>query len=364
VGLSVSVQELGLSVHVDRDCVGLGDLHDVLKVLGHVLDDINVLDDLLGDVHMLDDFDLNGGINMLDDIDVLVDDLGLVHVVGALDVHNLDLRNMAHLLHGHELGHMLDHLDGGVNILGHRDVADNFLSLGDEFGDVLDDLHITVLLHDLGHVADDLLDLLDLNVLDGYGDVHGHGGLYVLDGGYSDGHLTDLGDSLDDWDLDLLLNILGDMDLALNHHLARDVADLGHLNLDGLGDLAVLDDLNGHILVHDLVLRYLDDLLDVNRASDLLRHMDVLDHSLDLHLGHLHDALHWAVNVLDHGDLHNAFLSDNLGNVDDTLLSEDLALNQLGGGMSDKGATEAGQQHWLSQLGGGGEGLVFGSESD
>jgi hypothetical protein len=348
---------------VDRDSVGAGHLLDDLEVLGHVLDDVNVLDDLLGDMDVAHDLDLNRGVDVLNDVNVLVHNLGLVHGVGALDVHNLDLGNVADVLDGDDLGHVLDDLVGLVHVLRHGNVLDDLLSLGYELGDMADDLDVTILGHNLGHVADDLLDLGHLHILDGHGDVDGHGSLHMLDLGHSNGNLADFGDGSDDGDLNLLVDILGYVDLALDDDLTRDMADLSDLNFDGLGDVAVLDHLDGHILIHNLVLRDLDDALDGDGASDLLRDLDLLDDMLDLDLGNLDNALNGAVDVLDHGDLHNALLSHDLGNMNNALLGHNLGLNQLGGG-SMKGGMEAGQQHWLSQLGGGSKSLVLSGGSE
>jgi len=342
------VSDLGLCLNVDRDCVGLGDVHDVLHVLGHMADDIDVLDDFLGDVDVTHNLDLYGGVNVTDNVHGLVDNLGLGDVVGSVNINNLDLGNVSDLFDLNNLGHVLDDFVGLVHIGGHGHVTDLLLHAGLDLGHVSDDLELTFLDNNLGNVSNDLLDLRNLHILDGDRDVDGHGGLDVLDLGHGDGHLADLGHGSNNGHLDLLVNVLGHVDGAVNDDLTGHVADLSDLDLDRAGHFAVLDDLNGHILVHNLLLGHLYDTLNRDGAGDLLGDLNILDNCLNLNLGHFHNALYGFLHILDLGHLNDALLGDDLGNVDNAFLVDNLGLHHLYGGRHEGGVV--GNEHGLLTL--------------
>jgi len=352
----VAQGNLGLGLDVHGHGIWAGYVHNLLHVDGLVLDHIYVLDNLAGHVHVLDHLDLNGGVNVLDDINVLVDDLGLVDGIGAIDVDDLNLWHVADLFDLNNLGHVLDDLKGGIYVGGNWNVADFLACLCHNLGNMTDDLVFSCLGHDLRYVANDLLDLRDLNVFDGYGYVYGYGGLDMLDLWHGDLDLTDLGYSLHDGNLHLLFDELGHVDGAVHNDLTRDVTDLSDFNLDGAGDLAVLNDFNRDVFVDDLVLGHLNNSLHGDGASDLLGDLHILHDGLDLNLGDLNDSLNGFLNVLNLRDLHNALLCHDLGNVDNALLGDDLGLDHVYGGMSNGG--KARHQHWVGKLHGSSQGLV------
>jgi len=341
------VSNLGLCLDVDGDCVGSGDVHDVLHGLGHVADDIDVLDDFLGHVDVTHDLNLDGGVDVTDDVYGLVDNLGLGDLVGSVNIDDLDLGHVSDLFDLNNLGHVSDDLVGLVYVLGHGHVTDLLLHAGLDLGHVTNDLELALLHDDLGHVSNDFLDLRNLHILDGDGDVDGHGGLDVLDLGHGDGHLADLGHSADNGHLDLLIDVLGHVNGAVHDDLTRHVADLSDLDLDGAGHFAVLDDLNGHVLVHNLVLGDLHNALNGHGAGDLLGDLNILDDCLDLNMGHLHYAFHGLLDVLDLRHLNDALLGDDLGYVDNAFLVHDLGLHHLHWSLHEGGVV-AGHQHGLA----------------
>lgn len=314
-----------------RDRVGAGHLDDLLERLRYMSDDINMLDDLLGHVDVLDDLYLNWSINMLDDVYCLVNYLCLVYGVGAVNINHLDLRDVTDLLDLDDLGHVPNHLYRSIDVLRDWDVAYLLDDLGLDLRHVAYHFKLSLLGDYLGYVTDDLLNLWHLYVLDGYVDVHGHRGLHVLDLRHRDVHGTLYRHSLNKGYFDLLLDELRHVYRSVHYHLARNMADLRDLYLHRAGYLAVLDDLIRHVLVDDLVLRNFNHLLYGNRACDMLGNLDLLDNSLDLHLRNFNHALHWSLNILHLRDLHYALLCYYLRHMDDTLLSENLALNQVYG---------------------------------
>jgi len=299
-------------------------VHDLLNGDVFVLDHINVLNYLLGYVDVFDDLDLYGGIHVLDDIDVLIDDFSLVDGVGAVNVNYLDSGHMSNLFDLDKLGHVLDDFIRGINILGNRDVFNHFACLSHDLGDVSDDFEFTGLSNDLWHVSDYFLDLWYLNVLDGYGNMHGDGCLdmFYLRDSYRD--LADFRYSFDDRYLDLLFNDLLHLDWSVDNNLAGDVTNLGNLDLYRAGDLSVLNDLNGDILVDDLMLRDLNYALYRDGACDLLFNLHILYDGLYLHLRDFDNSLIELLNILDLGDLNNALLCCDFGNMHNALLCDHL----------------------------------------
>lgn len=334
------MENLGLGLDVDGHSVGAGHVHDLLNVVRDVTDDVNVLDDLLGDVHVTHDLNLHGGIHVLDDVHVLVDDLGLVHGVGAINIDGLELGHVADLFDLNNLGHVLYDLIGSVNVLSDGDVTDLLADLCLNLGDMTNNLELAFLYDNLGHVADDFLDLGHLNVLDGDGNMDRDGGLDMLDLRHGDWHFAGAGHSPDNGHLYLLLNVLGHMHGAVHDDLTGHVTDLGHLNLDGARDLTVLDDLDGNILVDDLMVWDLHNLLNRDGSGDLMRYLDILHDGLDLYLGDFNNALNGLLNILNLGHLHDALLSHDLGDVHNALLGHNLGLDQ-GGSMSNGVMSEA-----------------------
>jgi len=332
-GASSPVSYLGLGLNVDGNGIRAWDVHDLLKGDVFVLDHINVLNYLLRNVDVFDDLNLYGGVDVLDDINVLVDDFSLVDGVGAVNIDDLDSGHVSNLFDLYKLRYVLDDFIGSINILRNRDVFNHFACLSHDFRNVLDDFVFTSLSNDLGHMSDDFLDLWDLNVLDGYGDVHGDGCLDMLDlrNGYRD--LADFWYGLDDGYLDLLFNDLLHVYWSVDNNLAGNVTNLRNLDLDGTGDLSVLNDLDGDILVDDLVLRDLNYALYRDGACDLLFNLHIFYDCLYLHLGHFNNSLIKLLNILDLGNLNDALLSRDLGNMNNALLSNNLGLNHLDGGM-------------------------------
>jgi len=336
-GASSPVSNLGLSLNVDGNGIRARYVHDLLNGDVLVLDHINVLNYLLGYVDVFDDLDLYGCVNVLDDIDVLVDDFSLVDGVGSVNVDDLDSGHVSNLLDLYNLRYVLDDFIGGINVLRNRDVFNHFACLSHDFRNVSDDFEFTGLSNDLGHVSDDFLDLWDLNVLDGYGDMYGDGCLDMLDLRDSYRDLADFGNSLDDWYLDLLFDDLLHVHWSVDNNLAGDVANLRNLDLNGAGDLSVLNDLNGNILVDDLMLRNLNYALYGDRACDLLFNLHIFYDGLYLHLGHFNDSLIELLNILYLGNLNDALLSRDLGNMNNALLSNNLGLNHLDRGVVNGG---------------------------
>lgn len=337
-GASSPVSDLGLGLYVNGDSIRAWDVYDLLNGDVLVLDDINVLNYLLGDVDVFDDLDLYRGVHVLDDINVLVDDFSLVDGVGAINIDDLDSGHVSNLFDLDNLGHVLDDFIGGINILGNMDVFDHFASLSHDFRNVSDNFEFTGLSNYLGHVSDDFLDLWDLNVLDGYGNMHSDGCLDMLDLRDRYGDLADLGYSLDDGYLDLLFNDLLHRNWSVDNNLAGDVTNLRNLNLNRAGDLSVLNDLNRDILVDDLMLRDLNYALYRDRACDLLFNLHIFYDGLYLHLGHFNDSLIELLNILDLGNLNDTLLCRDLGNMNNALLSNNLGLNHLYGGMLEYGS--------------------------
>jgi hypothetical protein len=316
-------------VDVDGHSVGAGNLNDLLKWLGDVLHDVNVLDDLAGHMDVLNHLDFNGSVNVLDHINGMVDDLGLVHGVGSVNINHLHLGNMADLLDLNQLGNVLDNIDRGVNVLNNRNMLDLFNDTGLNLGNMADDLNLAFLHDHLGNVAHDFLYLGHFHELYGDGHVNGHGGLDMLDLRNRDVDNLFTGNSFDDWHIHALFDDLLHGNWAVHNNLTGHVADLLNLNLNGSGYFAMLDNLHSDILVDDLMLRNLNNALHGHGAGNIVGNLDLLDDSLDLHLGNFDNLLDGLLNVLNLWDLNDALLCDDLGNMDNSFLSQDLALNQL-----------------------------------
>jgi len=344
------VGNLRLGLNVNGDSIRAWDIHDLLNGNMLVLDHINVLNYLLGYVDVFNDLDLYGCVNVLDDIDVLVDDFSLVDGVGAVNIDDLDSGHMSNLLDLNNLRYVLDDFIGGINVLRNRDVFDHFTSLSHDFRDVSYDFVFTGLSNDLGHMSDYFLDLWDLNILDLYGDVHGDGCLDMLDLRDRYGDLADLRYSFDDRYLDSLFNDLLHVYWSVYNNLAGDVTNLRNLNLNRARDLSVLNNLDGDILVDDLILRNLNYALYGDGACDFMFNLHIFYDGLYLHLGHFNDSLIKLLNILDLWNLNDALLCRDLGNMNNALLSNNLGLNHLDGSVVNGGMHEAGHQHWVGEL--------------
>jgi hypothetical protein len=73
--------------------------------------------------------------------------------------------------------------------------------------------------------------------------------------------------------------------------------------------------------------------------------LNILHNGLILNVGHLHNAFDGLLNILNLRNLNNALLGDDFGNVHNAFLSDDLALNECGL-RSEMG----GHQHGVSEL--------------
>jgi len=306
-------------VHIDRDSVGLGHLNNVLDFHMLVDDLFDLLNDFTGNMDMLDDLDLVGNIHDLGNVHILLNNLGLGDMVGPVDINRLELRNVAHLLNLHDLGNVLDDLHRSVNVVRDVDVPDLLNDLSFNLGDMLDHLEGAFLGDDLRHMADDLLDVHDLLVAHGDGDVDGDRSLDMADLGNGNLNFADLRDRLHNGHLDVLLHNLGHVDGAVNNDLPRHVLDLSNLDLNGARNLTVLNDLNRDVLVDNLMLGHLHDPLHRDGARDRHRDLDVLHDVLQLDLGNLHNPFNGPVDVLHLGDLNDALPGLHFGDMDDAL---------------------------------------------